>query len=255
MKTILIIGDSWGVPNYEGLPGDPPETHTEFRLRELGYKVYNCAFNGSSNIDTFTKARKFLKGEPVILEPTKLNNEALRPLSPYKFGIERTIDPDYHIDVVIWFHTEFFRTKNFDFVNRTIEENVVSGAHNDYKFAQIVLKEIPDSKLIVIGGQSPVVTDILYQYLNPDYLIEDWKNELLGPDLPKIHTLTKPENWIHPYKKGTQYKLEWINKTIQVRRAMAASPDFPDNCHPGSESHRKLTERLHEQITQMFKKE
>ena len=46
MKKILLLGDSWGVPNYNGLPGISPDQHTEYLLINLGYEVVNFSMNG-----------------------------------------------------------------------------------------------------------------------------------------------------------------------------------------------------------------
>ena len=80
--NILIIGDSWGVPNYPPYDlnlqhyGDPPETHTEFLLRAQGYKVTNCSIDASGNLKTILAGIKYAETESV--------------------------------DWIIWFHTEMF---------------------------------------------------------------------------------------------------------------------------------------------------
>jgi hypothetical protein len=248
MKTILIIGDSWGVPNYEGKPGDPPETHTEFRLRELGYTVYNCAMNGGSNSKSIELARKFLSGEPAVLEPIYLINKL------YPCNIEKTVDKDYKIDAIVWFHTEFMRGDyKFDFVNTSIEQNIIYGAQHDYTIVGDFVNEHPYAKLVVIGGQSPVTTDILYQYLTPDLVIQDWRSELLDMPLPTVHTLIKPELWVEPSRVDTMdYKLKVLEDHKIILDAMQNSDLFPDNCHPGGKAHEQLTKRLHKQFQSWF---
>ena len=248
MKTILIIGDSWGVPNYEGTPGSPPETHTEYRLRELGYTVYNCAINGGSNGKSANLASKFLSGEPTVLEPIYLINKL------YPEGIATTVDKDLKIDVIIWFHTEFMRGEyKFDFVNTSIEQNIIHGAQHDYTIVRDFLNERPHAKLVVIGGQSPVITDILYQYLTPDLVIQDWRSELLNMPLPTVHTLIKPELWVEPSKVDTMdYKLKVLEDHKIILDAMQNSDLFPDNCHPGGVAHEQLTTRLHKQFQSWF---
>lgn len=248
MKTILIIGDSWGVPNYEGTPGSPPETHTEYRLRELGYTVYNCAINGGSNSKSANLASKFLSGEPTVLEPIYLINKL------YPEGIATTVDKDLKIDVIIWFHTEFMRGEyKFDFVNTSIEQNIIHGAQHDYTIVRDFLNERPHAKLVVIGGQSPVITDILYQYLTPDLVIQDWRSELLNMPLPTVHTLIKPELWVEPSRVDTMdYKLKVLEDHKIILDAMQNSDLFPDNCHPGGVAHEQLTTRLHKQFQSWF---
>lgn len=249
MKTILIIGDSWGVPNYEGSEhGADPSEHTEYRLRELGYTVYNCAMNGGSNGRSIQLARKFLSGEPTVLEPICLVNKF------YPDGIKKTVNKNDKIDVIVWFHTEFMRGDyNFDFVNISIEQNIIHGAQYDYTIARNFVNEHPYAKLVVIGGQSPVITDILYQYLTPDLVIQDWRSELLNMPLPIIHTITKPELWVEPNRVDTlDYKLKVLEDHKIILDAMQRSDLFPDNCHPGGNAHEQLTKRLHKQFQSWF---
>lgn len=249
MKTILMIGDSWGVPNYEGPPGDDPHTHTEYRLRNLGYKVYNCSMNGGSNMGSMELAEKFISGEKVVLEPISLNNRF------YPYGIPTVIDDkDCKIDVIIWFHTEFFRSERPNFMNKTVAENISDGAHHDYAYAKNFFAKFPDAKIIIIGGQSIVVKDVLYQYINPDYLIEDWRSEILGKKMPEVHTLTKPQKWVGRATDGKDFKIDILDRTMVVLNAMRDSPDFPDDCHPGGRAHEVLTNRLHSVMQQFFNK-
>jgi hypothetical protein len=102
---------------------------------------------------------------------------------------------------------------------------------------------------VVIGGQSPVITDILYQYLTPDLVIQDWRSELLNMPLPTVHTLIKPELWVEPSKVDTMdYKLKVLEDHKIILDAMQNSDLFPDNCHPGGVAHEQLTTRLHKQF-------
>jgi hypothetical protein len=271
MKTILIIGDSWGVPNYQGPPGSPPETHTEYRLRELGYTVYNCAINGGSNGKSTNLASKFLSGDLTGLESTCLINKLWPEGIPSKMAREPEgfralrdgqvrrpwpsgVDKDLKIDVIIWFHTEFMRGEyKFDFVNTSIEQNIIHGAQHDYTIVRDFLNERPHAKLVVIGGQSPVITDILYQYLTPDLVIQDWRSELLNMPLPTVHTLVKPELWVEPSRVDTMdYKLKVLEDHKIILDAMQNSDLFPDNCHPGGNAHEQLTTRLHKQFQSWF---
>lgn len=240
-----MIGDSWGVPNYEGPPGSPPDTHTEFLLKEKGYKVYNCSLNGGSNCRSIETAKSLLAGEPIVLEPIYLNNKL------YPYNIETVIEKNYKIDVFIWFHTEFFRGPYTD-KKQKIDYNIEYSANINYQMAADFFKEHPHAKTIVIGGQSPVVTDILYKYMKPDYLIQDWRSEIIGTKLPEVHTLTKPDLWIDRSPDSTEFKIRLLEKHKVIMDAMYNSPDFPDNCHPGAWPHKVLAERLHKVISRMF---
>ena len=237
-KTILIIGDSWGVPNYEGPQhGDDPDTHTEYRLRQLGYKVYNCAINGGSNCRSIDLARAYLNGEKITLEPVNLNNTYHKNNEP---GYIDVVNPK--IDWIVWFHTEVFRGRYYK-PWKTIDENILN-AHNDYKNAADFFSTL-NAKVAIIGGQAPVLTDILSLYIKPDFMIEDWRSDIIGKKLPPIYTFTHVE-WIEKSPDTIEYKNNLLAKHKIIMDAMRDSKDFPDNCHPGSEAHKSLTNKLHE---------
>jgi hypothetical protein len=241
MKTILMIGDSWGVPNYEGLPGSPPETHTEYRLRELGYKVYNCSMNARGNLAPIDLARRYLRGEIVILEPIHLNTD-LRG-----YGIPKVIDEiNPKIDYIIWFHTEFLRELYRKAL--PLHENIIEAAHTTYRTAAEFFSEHSEAKKVIIGGQAPLVMDILQQYIKPDFCIPDWRSEILKIKMPESHTLTKTF-WIENSADSTESKLEMIEVNSKILEAMNRSPDFPDNCHPGGNAHKLLVEKIHKYIS------
>ena len=90
-KTILIIGDSWGIPDYKiSVPNCTvlaPKEHTEYRLRNLGYNVINCSIIASSMLATISKAKELLNKERNL-----------------------------KIDWIIWFHTESIRDVNTSYL-------------------------------------------------------------------------------------------------------------------------------------------
>ncbi len=245
-KTILMIGDSWGVPNYTIVKktGESPETHTEYLLRAKGYNVYNCSLNGSSNCKAINLAKKFLNGDRVVLEPRR-GSHNLNPsnIKTYRGPTYSTsIDKDATIDVIIWFHTDFFRGPYYD-PEKSINDNIKYSAEKNYSLAADLFNQCPDAKIIVIGGQSPVLTEILYQHIIPDYLIEDWRSEIIGTKLPEVYTLSTLLI-IEKSPDTLDFKLDLLEKHRIIMDAMRNSPDFPDNKHPGANAHKKLTERL-----------
>lgn len=239
-KTILIIGDSWGVPNYEGPDcGAYPSEHTEYRLREMGYKVYNCALNGGSNCRSIDLAKSYLKGEEVTLEPRYLINGYHEVNEP---GCIDEANPQ--IDWIIWFHTEFFRGRFYEPGN-AIEDSIRDCAHKNYEYASDFFKT-QNARLAIIGGQSPVVTEILSKYIDPHFMIKDWRSEILGVKLPEVHTLSKVE-WVEESSDTTEYKLALLEKHKIVMDAMRDKRKlFPDCCHPGRKPHDMLASKLHE---------
>jgi hypothetical protein len=120
MANVLIIGDSWGVPNYPPAHygdidrdhiGDPPEIHTEFLLRSLGHTVVNCSMNAKGNLTSILK------------------------------GIEHV--QSNRVDWIVWFHTEMLRDAYLNGMNKTyykISELVESISEIVYKKFQESIK-------------------------------------------------------------------------------------------------------------------
>jgi hypothetical protein len=217
-KNILIIGDSWGVPNFYGGAGDVPEVHTEYRLKDLGYKVYNCAVNAGSNLTSFKLVKRY------------------NPLSS-----------NIVIDVVIWFHTEFFRHEYIE--NQPIDAQIETCANKQYAIMANFFKDL-NAKTVVVGGQSPVISKILLKYFQPDLLIEDWRSELIGNTLPEVHTISKV-SWVENSSDDLDYKNKLLEKHKIILDAMTDSDYFSDNCHPNGKGHKILTERIHKFISVM----
>lgn len=212
--NILIIGDSWGVPNYVDPKGAKPEEHLEYRLKCLGYSVHNHAINGSSN---------------------------QRSMESVNFSVLPTID------WIIWFHTEVFRY-NFD-IKKTIKENLFIESHKAYSYAKDFFLNT-SSKLVVIGGQAPIgptIRETFFNYIKPDYIIEDWRSELLGEELPECYTVSSNNGivWASNNADTQEEKEKLINNQIYIINKMWESEYFPDNCHPGAKAHEILTNKLH----------
>lgn len=240
MKTILMLGDSWGVPNYEGpVHGAEPHEHTEFRLRELGYKVYNCAMNSYSNIGSLNLAKTYLSGGVVQLSPHNLMNTFHKTKPPERIDI---VNPK--IDLIVWFHTESLR---FHFkTDETMQENLVNGYAFDYKHYAEFFENYSDSKIAIIGGQAPIYGPVFHNFIKRyDLLIEDWRSEIIGRKLTEVHWVCKPEEWVHGCADSKDKKLIMLDQVLDTLTAMRDSPDFIDNCHPAGGPHAELTKRLH----------
>lgn len=258
MKTILILGDSWGVPEFHkrfstmNLKG-----HIQNLFLDAGYKVYNCSKNGASNLGTLHLARQFVNGtlsqlEPAIDYTQRFKNYTL--LATPKSNLQ-TIEEDFKIDYLIWFHTEFFREAQVD-REKTYNENVEMISHLVYKEYATFMKRL-QCKTIVIGGQAPVHTDVLLQYIKPDLLLEDWRSDLVRGEkefiditlgdgthykskyLPKLHSFGVHDRITSTVEKEeTRIELEKYHKIIN--HALWNSDMFPDNCHPGNAAHAQL---------------
>jgi hypothetical protein len=230
MKTILIIGDSWGVPNYYGPPGDVPEIHTEFLLKKLGYKVYNCSLNGSGNMNTMCLAEQYLAGIPCVLEPVKSS-------APVTIDV---INPK--IDWVLWFHTELLRDLSFmkpyiDPHDNYIDKMISDTAKYVYKEIAQFIKKL-NCNFAVTGGQAPIV-NTLYEYVQPDFIIEDWRSVILNEKMPDAHVTSSIVNLEVSYDT-IDFKLAYMKKVEYILDKMRNSVDFPDLCHPGKRPHEEL---------------
>ena len=217
--NIIILGDSWGVPNYEydEIGGAKPEDHLEYILRRQGHSVQNFAQNGKGNLESIELA----------LEYSRSN----------------------HVGWVIWFHTEVLRDRYLVNMDQpyTIEALTQKLAREIYKrFRQ--LRNSAECRSIVIGGQAPVLP-LFEKTINVDLLITDWRSEILGQKMPPIHSLCHLDLIENDLCKDSfEYKSKLLKQHDRILRAMKRSKDFPDNAHPGAKPHRKLAKTIQKLI-------
>lgn len=247
--NILIVGDSWGVPNYilENFPTYRPEDHLEFHLKKLGHSVYNYSLNGNSNKRTmesvdFTKRHL---GDDCNLVPHAYLPTWMNPVGhPESLPMK--------IDWTIWFHTEVFRD-GFD-AKKTFHQNLVEKSHEVYSYARTFFEKT-NSKLAVIGGQAaigPSVRDIFYSYIKPDFIIEDWRSEIVGKPLPECYTVSSLNgafSWALQGIDRVEEKERLVDAQEVVIQAMEDCEDFADNAHPAGPPNEKLAHLLHEVFT------
>ena len=208
MAVIFILGDSWGT--RDGLPPhyrkDNP--HLEQHLESAGHVVHNYSRCAGRNSESMDRALKHLD---------------LRP------------------DYIIWFHTESLR----DFMPKQrfrIWESTVEHARANYlQFKKLL--DANHAKDIIIGGQAPVLRDLLVH--DPYYIIEDWRCELLN--IPSIVTHSVCHTYLFKHKKcddSKEERLRMLEQNEVIIDAEKKHPWFPDNCHPGAEAHLALFERI-----------
>jgi hypothetical protein len=219
MSNVLIIGDSWGVPNYPPSHygdferihiGDPPEIHTEFLLRNLGHTVVNCSINAKGNLASILKGIEYVQSN--------------------------------HVDWIVWFHTEMLRDSYLNGLNKTyykISELVESISEIVYKKFQELI-QISGARSIVIGGQAPVL-DSFYKYTSADYVKRDWRGEILNCEFPVVHSICTLDLLDSAYcTNSMEEKLVLLDQHKLILDAMSESSDFPDHCHPGQRPHAEL---------------
>ena len=148
MYTIVILGDSWGEPNWRGpyRSNFTAQGHTEHRLRAQGYQVHNYSCSGRSNLHSWRRLAE---------------------------------SPPNKVDYVIWFHTEIAR--DFDQKSRgLLSEELDRTADQVYAgVAAIQNQWVKDAHLIVIEGQSQVHQPHFDRYFAHRTLILDWRAHLL----------------------------------------------------------------------------
>lgn len=260
--NILMIGDSWGVPNYLWGPlvDWGPEHHTEHLLRNLGYHVYNYSINSGSNLQTmglvdFSHRHEGVNDCLVPIPNTGVADHLGRTLGTWMAprGIPSSLPRE--VDWTIWFHTEVFRD-GFDGNNyhnkseRTFQQCLEAKCHEVYSQAQEFFHRV-GGKLAVIGGQAPIgpkVRDIFYSYIQPDFIIEDWRSEILGMDLECYTAMSVNGNeaWAIQGNDTVEEQERLVDIQEKTLGAMRDSTDFPDSAHPGCRPHANLTQRLHE---------
>jgi hypothetical protein len=138
--NILILGCSFGVPNYYGgSPTGMKEHHTEFLLRDKGHVVYNCSQNAGSNLQTLERAKKYLNGMAIV-------HPAYHQNPPTDQFVNQFIQCKNikALDLIIWFHTELSRDG--------IHANTVYS-----KFTEFFSTH--NAKVAVIGGAGDVLPE------------------------------------------------------------------------------------------------
>jgi hypothetical protein len=244
--SIMILGDSWGVPNYPPTQyiedrikdlkkystdiqikfehlGDPPETHTEFLLKDFGYNVINFSKNGGSNLDTIRAATSYLK------------NNCCK------------------IDWIIWFHTESLRDRKEILTSSKVKFDIFDLSK---KLAVMAYKEffeltnLSNAKTIVIGGQAPVFVEEFIKICDhPKLLIEDWHSEILEITLPFSHGICNLDLFDHPSCiNSIEEKNKMLNDIDTILKLDYESDNFPDNAHPGKRAHQTLSDKIHNLI-------
>lgn len=227
--NVLILGCSFGVPNYFGPPMPSPEDHTEFILRSFGHNVINCAKNGGSNLDSLRRGYDFLSGKPVTHPAHK--NQIVQ-------GIK-----NQPVDWIVWFHTELYR----DFSSLPNRTNLFE--LDSVALAEITYQSYRDfqhktgAKLAVIGGAGDL-HHCFDKYFSPEFVIRSWRSEILGTDIISSNTLWQQE-YFNYSKDPVEEKLMRLESNLDLLDLMSTSADFPDGCHPGSRPHRELSEKLH----------
>lgn len=237
-----MIGDSWGVPNYNLDYNVLPETHTQHILEKMGHKVFNYAINGGSMLETIDYARHGIKKEIDILPDYLAHKLAITDKRTGKRLSGPA--PDYkgeRIDWIVWFYSESIRDRLFDFMEPWVKlsEIHVLISNLAYRSFKDLKKLCGNPKIAVIGGQSPI-DPMLYSYIKPDFKIVDWRSDLVGKKLPECHSFSKP-NIVNNLYDNIEEKLKTLDIHHEIMKSMMNTDIFFDRCHPGPKPHKELS--------------
>ena len=216
-KTILILGDSWGVPadpNDKMTYKDQADRdHLQNLLLRDGHEVINASANGGSNIEAMERSNEMLG--------------------------------DRSVNWMIWLFTNPIRDHyRWDRSNLLIEKN--------QHLENLALKEFRklrnrfECRSMVIGGQC-ALSENSQRYLesiNVDEIIVDWRNECLGKKRTPYTPYVGQHDFIEKSDDPHDWKMNELNLIQRNLVLMERSKMFPDNCHPGAEAHRTLYKKI-----------
>ena len=220
-----MIGDSYGVPNDRGPPGAPPEHHTEYLLREIKeankpkYEVINLSINGSNNAQQASILEVFLHSRP-----------------------------DKKIDFVVWFHNTALTTVITPPTHVISVTKYMHAYLNGTYKRMALLKQRTGARWVVIGASSELPENYYSQPLH-DYVIHDWRSQILKENLPQVfgagvvwnRSIINSEYNIDSAETKNKMILdfEYVQNLVSKKRQL-----FPDGCHPGLIPHLALTKEL-----------
>lgn len=219
--NFLVIGDSWGFslayPNKDF-------KWLEYNLISKGNNVYNRSVWGNTNISALSDAKFFL-------EQTKQHIQ---------------------IDAIIWYYTCLARdSSRYPHDNKITEQsdvtyNYVMNFLSDKVYDQVsnIRESFPNLKWCIIGGHAAIYQSDKYQWA--DFIIDDWRSELLGEKVETSHSLGELE-WLQKNldKFGVDVIEEELKKhDIIYKKCDAARHVFYDSIHPDVEQSYLLSERI-----------
>lgn len=228
MTKIIILGDSWGEPNWRlARQGFTAQGHSEYRLRDLGCTVTNYSSSGGSNLTTWLAWAQDLTAA----------------------------------DWLIWFHTDIGRDWPWQELSRGwhYQELMDQTADQVYSRAQAIYARSNRPKIILVEGQSRRHRPQFDQYFSPHTVITDWRSQLLGRELPYSQLIgplsSADKNFFRSCRDSLELAHSLITDVETIMEAMKHSELFPDNCHPGDQAHAQLTQQLWEIVCPSAKRQ
>jgi hypothetical protein len=245
MKKILIIGDSWGI-----IPSqlwqlqtihqkDDHNSHVnhsndtldwlDFKLLQLGHSVSNRSWGGCANWYQLTNA-------DVFLNSAKKHN--------------------FHIDLVIWFHTEILRDlhkhteKHMHWIKEYGLEGIIDKlCFETYDYATRLHNLSPNTKWAIIGGHAPIRKNLAHMLDWADFRIDDYRSSILNNlEIPDCHTLSFTEAEWNYIKTNNLMPLDQIIKEFEKKEYIESICQnktlFYDTVHPSPYINKSLSSSI-----------
>lgn len=217
--NILILGDSWGTPNYVFPMSDyRAKNHFAELLADSGHRIVNLSENGASNGRIIGSALSH--GPDFIGKP----------------------------DVVIWLHTSLMRDwqdmRNMHIPGQNIDNvsaasALVIGAKQVYPRIRELLDKYDNPPLILVEGHGYALEPYLSQHVKP-YHMFNMRELVIGKKLPRQHWISE-SGYLDQLTDYTKQEIEQVVANIEIiSDAMSESGLFPDDSHPGDKAHRTL---------------
>lgn len=245
MKNILIIGDSWAIVPCNSYASQSFFHKTlsirdknilnwmDFRLLALKHNVNNRSFGGNQN---------------------------WFQLGIAETHIQSSLQNNFRIDLIIWYHTELCRDLNLDtnIINnhhiKKLKEEGLEGtldyiAEETYNYATQLHKLSPNTKWAIIGGHAPLRPNKKHILNWANFRLDDYRSKILNrTDIPECQTLSvHTAQWdIMKDKCGvsTEVILKELDKKEIIYSACTDIEKFYDKIHPSAFSNFILTDLI-----------
>lgn len=249
MKRILIVGDSWAIIpcniyspqslwardnlhwKYDTKSPDVLDW-LDFQLLSRGHSVSNRSYGGNANWFQLGIAETYLNS---------------------------SVKNNFHIDLVIWFHTELLRDMEMNFTMnnnqhmKIAKEEGLNGitdyiAIETYNYARSLYEVSPSTKWAIIGGHAPIHAKYKDILSFADLIIDDYRSMITGTTIPECHTLSLSEkNWqdLRDHcEVPLEIILEELDKKKAIQEACSDLSKFYDGVHPSPHMNKLLSEKI-----------
>lgn len=214
--NILLLGDSWAYswPTISE-PIDYSECDIEHALLGRGHFVVNKSYYGGSNTMTLSAGLNFIESS------------------------------NFKPDLIVWLCTELCRDTKHYKIDDTNYYVMLDNIHQEVLKLVIKLKEKTKCKWAIIGGHAPIYN--LEDYKWADFIIEDWRSEILGVKLSACHSLSFQQKLCD---QKSIYGLDTVEAELkkydEIVNAIKNAPAeaFPNGVHPHNKFGVELVDKI-----------